>query len=663
MSTPREVSTGIDRTNIRLAVLGILVVVGFVSLFSRLWFLQVLASDQYRHLAAENRVRRVYSEPSRGRIVDDNGKVLVTNRESKSITIDHSLLEHPRIERKVLLRLSNLLDVKMKDLKTRLNDVTVSPYKPIPVVNDVHTHDILYIEEHQELFRGVGYDRIPIRKYPQGDIAAPILGYTGEISTDDLKSSHFKGVQPPYQPGDIVGKSGVEYSYDRYLRGTPSVRKVIVNSTGDVVGSREVTPEKPGLDVVTSIDTKTQRLTQEALAAGLAAAHGAGFYAPGGGVVVMDPNTGAVKAMASYPTYNPNVFSNGLSEKEYKALGAATPNNPDDDALFFRPTQAQKNPGSTMKAITAGAAMWSGVANPYTVLGCPPSLTLPPEGGPGSVEYHDYTTADLGSMGFPESLEVSCDTFYYQLGWDMQSRFGVEGFTKPGPDQEKFQKYARISGLGHPTGIDIPGETSGLVPDQNWCLEEHKKHIGCAYGWLPGYDVNMAIGQGDLLVDPLQMAVAYSAIANGGNVMQPRIAWSLARPDEAGVEHNVKEFQPHVVNHLGLDSTELGVIQQGLQLVVSGPSGTAASAFAGFPLSQYPVAGKTGTAQIGNTGLNDAWFISYAPADDPQYVIAVYIEKAGHGGESAAPVARQIYEGLFGIDKKVTAGSGHDVSG
>ncbi|MDQ3878251.1 MAG: penicillin-binding transpeptidase domain-containing protein, partial [Actinomycetota bacterium] len=609
MSSPREVSTGIDRTNVRLALLGILIVVGFVSLFSRLWFLQVLASDQYRHLAAENRVRKVYSERTRGRIVDDNGKVLVANRESKSITIDHSLLDRPRVKRKVLARLSSLLDVSIRDLKARLNDVTVSPYKPIPVVNDVHNNDILYIEEHQQLFPGVGYDRVPIRKYPQGDIAAPILGYTGQISADDLKSSHFKGIEPPYQAGDIVGKAGVEYSYDRYLRGTPSVRKVIVNSIGDVVGSREVSAEKPGLDVVTSIDTRIQRLSQQALATGLAAAHGSGFAAPGGGVVVMDPNTGAVKAMASYPTYNPNVFSNGLTEKEYKALGAATPDNPDDDALFFRPTQAQKNPGSTMKPITAGAAMWTGVANPYTVLGCPPSLTLPPEGGPGSVEYHDYTTADLGSMGFPESLEVSCDTFYYQLGWDMQTRYGVSGYegVKP-PGQrvvtsewgatktlkylpsgsEKFQQFARLSGLGQTTGIDIPGETNGLVPDQRWCHDSYlatknTQYPTCADGWQPGYDVNMAIGQGDLLVDPLQMAVAYAAIANGGSVMQPRITWALARPDEAGVEHNVKEFEPHIVNHLGLDSAELGVIQQGLELVTSGPSGTATSAFGGYP--------------------------------------------------------------------------------
>ncbi|MCA1841190.1 MAG: penicillin-binding protein 2, partial [Actinobacteria bacterium] len=214
MSSPREVTTGIDRTKVRLALLGILIVVGFVLLFSRLWFLQVLASDQYRHLATENRVRKVYSEPTRGRIVDANGKVLVTNRESKSITIDHNLLKRPRVERKVLVRLSTLLDVKIKDLKTRINDVTVSPYKPIPVVNDVHNRDILYIEEHQQQFPGVGYDRLPIRKYPQGDVAAPVLGYTGEISADDLKSSHFKGAQPPYQSGDIVGKSGLEYSYD-----------------------------------------------------------------------------------------------------------------------------------------------------------------------------------------------------------------------------------------------------------------------------------------------------------------------------------------------------------------------------------------------------------------------------------------------------------------
>lgn len=674
-STGRENTGGIDRVTLRLAVLGIAVFAAFVALFSRLWFLQVLAADQYRGLAQENRVRRVSSEPQRGRILDVNGHVLVDNRQSLSVTVAQSLLDHPKEKQRVLRRLATLLDRPVHELEQRAEDGTVSPYKPVPVANDIGERDVKYIEEHHDRFPGVSSEDLPVREYPYGALAPQILGYVNEINEQQLKSSHFKGASPPYEPGDVVGQSGLEYQYDRVLRGRPGVKKVIVNSSGEVVGSRDVQYETPGKDIVLSLSSKIQRLAQDALKSGIEVSRAQGYQAPGGGVVVMDPNTGAIDAMASFPTYNPRIAEDGFTEKEYASLTRTSPDNPDGGALFFRPTMAQKNPGSTMKGITASAAMATGVATPYTYLPCPPSLDLPPD-SPNPTTFNNYTTVNMGTMGFPESLEVSCDTFYYELGWEMQHAYGVgpyEGFTpeswkKPGdpklpPDKEKFQKYARLMGLGHPTGIDLPSETSGLVPDQKWCHEEYVAKIGCFSGWLPGYDINMAIGQGDLLVDPLQMAVAYSAIANGGNVLQPRLVWSEGQPDGARGEETLREFGPHVVNHLGLDSTELGVIRQGLEQVVSGGGGTARAAFAGFPLDRFPVAGKTGTAEIGETGLNDAWFISYAPADDPQYVIAVYIERSGHGGENAAPVARQIYEGLFGIDDTTQVHVGQDNSG
>jgi penicillin-binding protein 2 len=683
----RENTGGIDRVTIRLAVFGIVIFAAFVALFSRLWFLQVLASDQYQGLAKENRVRKVSTEPQRGRILDANGKVLVDNRRSLTITVRQGVIDRPTQRKRVLSRLARLLEVPVGDLEGRVDDGTVSPYKPVAVANDVRELDVKYIQEHQEMFPGVESEELPLREYPFGALAPQILGYVNEISPDDLKSSHFKGVRPAYQAGDIVGKSGIEYEYDSTLRGTPGERRVIVNSSGDVVGKPvEVQDERPGKDVVLSLDVKVQRLAQDALKSGIDVSRGQGYQAPAGGVVVMDPHTGAVKAMASFPTYNPKIAEDGFTEKEYASLTRRTEENPDGGALFFRPIQAQKNPGSTMKGITAAAAMSTGVIGPYDYLPCPPTLYLPPDDPVRAIPFNNYTTLNMGTMSFPESLEVSCDTFYYQLGWDMQEAFGVtphEGFTKEswekagdpklGPDKERFQKYARLMGLGHPTGIDLPSETSGLVPDQRWCHEQYvitkadPKTYGdtptCNLGWLPGYDVNMAIGQGDLLVDPLQMAVAYSAIANGGHVVQPRLVWSVGQPDSSGDEETLREFEPRVVNEMGLDETQLGVIHQGLEQVVSGGAGTARAAFAGFPLEQYPVAGKTGTAEIGETGLNDAWFISYAPADDPQYVVAVYIERSGHGGENAAPVARQIYEGLFGIDDETQVHVGDDNSG
>lgn len=680
MMGSRENTGGIDRVTLRLAVFGILVFAAFVALFSRLWFLQVLAADEYRGLAQENRVRRVFTEADRGRILDRNGKVLVDNRSSLSITVASSVLADPERRDRALRKIARLLDVPIADLEANLEDATFSPFKPVPVAFDVPERYARYIEEHKARFPGISRDNLTLRTYPYGKLAPQILGYVNEITPRMLRDPHYKGATPRYAAGDIVGHSGLEYEYDRILRGTPGQERVVVNSSGERVGSRLVQEEQPGKDIVLSLDAGIQQLTQDALKAGIDVARAQGYEAPAGGVVVMDPNTGGVLAMASFPTYNPKIAENGFTVKEYASLTRVTSENPDGGALFFRPTQAQKNPGSTMKPITAAAAMATGVATPYTVLPCPPAAEYPPD-DPGATVFRNWTTLDLGSMGFPESLEVSCDTFYYELGWDMQTQFGVgpfEGFTsetweKPGdpklsPDKEKFQKYARLMGLGHPTGIDLPAETSGLVPDIDWCHDAYvatrdDEFPTCEQGWLPGYNVNMAIGQGDLLVDPLQMAVAYASIANGGNVMQPRLAWSVGQPDGDGGQETLREFEPRVVNELGLDATELGVIEDGMEQVVAGGAGTANAAFAGFPVSQYPIAGKTGTAEIGETGLNDAWFVAYGPTDAPQYVVSVYIERSGHGGENAAPVARQIFEGLFGIDDVTDVHVGQDASG
>jgi penicillin-binding protein 2 len=264
-------------------------------------------------------------------------------------------------------------------------------------------------------------------------------------------------------------------------------------------------------------------------------------------------------------------------------------------------------------------------------------------------------------MGFARSLELSCDTFYYQLGWELEDAYGAAD----GDSTERFQKYARAAGFGHPTGIDLPYEAAGRVPDEAWCDAVRKETDGalCRFGWLPGYTINMAIGQGDLVVTPLQMAVTYGAIANGGDVVRPHLAASFGRPDpDTGVEETIKTVEPEVVDHLGLSDADLAVIHEGLEGVVSGGEGTATAAFAGFPLDKYPLAGKTGTAQLGTTDLNDSWFVSYGPTTDPQYVIAVYLEKAGHGGESAAPIARQIWEGIFGLDNDTHVKLGVDRS-
>jgi penicillin-binding protein 2 len=663
---PPAAKKEIDRTKLRLSVLGVLVFAMFVGLFSRLWFLQVLAKDEFTRAAKDNRVRLVYTEPPRGRILDAKNRILVKNRTTQAVAISHALRQDPRKLKKVVGRLSNYLDVPVGSIKKALRDGTVSPYKPIPVVTDIKEKERQYILAHRaDKFDGVSIQVVPIRTYPYGRIGSHVLGWVNEITPKQLESDRFKeaAVTPKYTAGDIVGQDGIELTYDEYLRGTPGVQKFVVNSSGEVVRRQLIQEESAGADVKLSLDIKAQEMVENTLAGGLAAARGHGFPAPAGAAVVMDPDTGGIVAMASYPQYNVAASANGFSIKEWKRInGSKTPKNPDDDAILNRAVMAQRSPGSTFKVITMAAAMATGVASPYTTMGCPGSLTFPPGAPPGAgEEFGNWTPSDIGTVDVPRSLRVSCNTFYYQLGWDMETRFGAS---------EEFQKYARLMGIGHDTGIDLPYEADGRVPDRAWCeaIYEATKddpNPSCANGWLPGYSVNMAIGQGDLITNPLQMAVAYAAIANDGYVLQPRLASEIAfsAEDEENKEV-VKEFEPTPRAELGLDATALGQIRQGLVEVTTHGEGTAADAFSGLP---FTVAGKTGTAQLpvkeGEAEQNDAWFISYGPAEDPEYVVAVYAEKAGHGGETAAPIAREIYEGLLGDDRTVDIQIGSDSSG
>jgi penicillin-binding protein 2 len=653
---------GIDRTLLRLAVLGIMIVAAFVALFSRLWFLQVLASDQYRDLARENRVRQIQSEPPRGRILDRNGKVLIDNRLTSAVTVERAVLNNPYKRRRVFQRLSRLLGVKVSEMRNRLKDTTLSPYKPVAVAKDVPRGARDYILENLEDFPGVEIEKLPIRDFPRGPLAAHVLGYIREITAEQLKSDHFKKVRRKYQAGDIVGQSGIEYQYDRFLRGVPRMEKVVVNSAGNPLVNRVKQQEEPGDDLMLWLDTEIQRSTERALQSGIEAARGAGYQAVGGAVVVMEPSTGGVVGMASYPTYDPTILADGITQKEYDALGAKTPNDPNDDALFNRAIQGERAPGSSFKPVTAGAAMATGVVDPYTAIQCPGSAVYPPDNPPGAVEFRNWTSASFGSIGFPTSLEISCDTFYYELGWRMETAFGPPE-SAGGDGSERFQKYMRRAGFGRETGVDLPNEAEGRVADAEW-LDEFCKEVECLdEDWLPGYTINMSIGQGDLVVTPMQMAVTYSALVNGGRVLEPRLAKEVQVTDEGGKTRTIRELRAPVAAKLPLDDTQVSVIREGLELVTAGDNGTAQSSFAGFPLDKYPIAGKTGTAELGDTDLNDAWFVSYGPADSPDYVIAVYLERAGHGGESAAPVARQIWEDIYNVDEETDIQLGFDQSG
>jgi len=639
----------IDPVKVRLSILGMVVFALFIGLFSRLWYLQVLDSAEFAAIAKENQVRRVESEPPRGRILTRSGGVIVDNKLSLAVSLQRDLIDQPGKRKQVLDRLSLALDIPSGELRKEVRDATVSPYKPVAVATDVPKKKVFYIEEHPERFPGVVIERIPVRRVLQGYLAPHVIGYTSEISAPELKLPEWKG----YKPGDIIGKAGVEATFDRYLRGIPRLERMIVDSAGDVVkGPKVIQEEEPGADVVTTIAPGIQRAAQSALTSGLLAARPE-YPAVTGGAVVMDPRDGDVLAMATYPTYDASILADGMSLKDQKKLGVNSKEDNTDDQLISHAYQAPLPPGSTYKVVTAAAAMNLGIYEPSTYLNCPFEYVP----GDSFTEFYNWTSTDLGSMNLVEAIEQSCNTFFYQLGWSMESRWGSIG-----DGTFAFQRFVRRMGFGHETGLGLANESDGRVPDRAMC----DLPTFCPEGrYLPGYTVNMAVGQGDLLVTPMQMAVATAAIANGGNVLQPRIVKELRTTDESsGDEVILEEFEPQVRNRIELTETEWEAIRTGMELVVASPAGTANSAFAGFPNPAFPIAGKTGSAQ---TGESDApphsWFISYAPADDPKYVIAVQVELGGHGGETAAPIAREIYEAIFQNDQSTgDVNSGSDTS-
>jgi penicillin-binding protein 2 len=622
----------IDPVKMRLSVLGMLVFALFVGLFSRLWYLQVLDSAQFAAIAKENQVRRIESEPPRGRILTRSGGVMVDNKLSLAVSLEHDLIDRPHRRKVVIGRLSKALDIPERQLRREVRDATVSPYKPVALATEVKKKKVFHIREHPEKFPGVVIERIPVRHVITGALAPHVIGYTSEISAPELKTPEWKG----YRAGDIIGKAGVERTFDKYLRGKPRIERVIVDSAGDVVkGPKLIQEEEAGADVVTTIAPRIQRVTQAALANGIASARGQ-YPAKTGGAVVLNVHTGDVLALATYPSYDASILADGFSFKDERKLGGKSPKDHTDDALINHAYQAGLPPGSTFKVVTASAAMNLGTYSPSTYLSCPGQFTP----GDSFTEFYNWTLSDLGSMNLVEALEQSCNTFFYQLGWAMEQRWG-----EIGDGTFEFQRFVRRMSFGRPTGLALPYEDDGLVPDPQMCdLPTY-----CPDGWVGGYTINMSVGQGDLRVTPVQMAVATAAIANGGDVMKPRIVKELRTTDEAsGDEVILKEFEPEAQSHFDLTDEEWYALRTGMQQVVSGGAGTAHAAFAGFP---YSVAGKTGSAQVGeNLDTPHSWFVSYGPTEDPKYAIAVQVEMGGHGGETAAPIAREIYEAIFQND-------------
>jgi penicillin-binding protein 2 len=645
----------------RLILIYVLVAAMLISLGGRLWYIQVMNTTAFTKLAAQNQTRNVTVPAVRGQILDDIGNKLVANQTELVVSVDMmQLSQQADGGMAVLHRLASLLGTSYQVLakKVRLCTAGVpqpcwagSPYQPIPVDQSVM--------EEPKLFPGVTAQPQPVVDYPQphGANPAQTLGYLQPITPQEMASRHlevtgFSGV-------DLVGQAGLEATYDSQLRGKPGTQVITVNAAGEQTGTLNTAPAQAGDDLVTSLNAQIQADAQKALDGAIARSRASGNAANQGAAIVMT-TTGHVVAMASYPDYNPAIWTGGISQQEYEYLTSSSSGAP----LNNWTTQGQYAPGSTFKVTSTAAA----VADGYSINGlydCPATVSI------GGHTFANDGEPGLGSMTFHEALVQSCDTVYYNLAYDMYLRDnpGANDVKSPKAPTQKMQQMELDWGFGQPTGIDLPSESLGSIPTrqwlywlwkdnayagQNWCKNgrQYGSYIqriewqDCQSGnvWEPGQAAIAAIGQGYVAVTPLQLANAYAALANGGTLYSPRIGEALVSPATGKV---VQQINPPVIRHLPVSSYTLAYIRDALAGVIT--QGTAAGAFSGFPLNKVCVAGKTGTAQLFGKNATSV-FASFAPCNHPQYVVLVMVPDSGYGADVAAPAVRQIWDGIYGLE-------------
>jgi len=623
-----SISMAPDRTSrLRMAVLGVIVLSLFAAMLARLWYLQVLSGPTYRTEAQQNRVRIIVTEAPRGRILDRQGRVLVGNRVVSAVVVHRQVVaESPE----VLPRLSQLLGVPEPELAGRMADERFSPFKPVPVAIDVPKETLIHIREHQAEFPGVEGTQLTQRTYPNGTTAAHVLGYVGEINDVELDQRKAKG----YKAGDTIGKSGLELTYEEDLRGEPEIEKLEVDAEGRVLRSLGRQPGVQGDDVRLTIDLDVQKLAEESLVQGLEAARNTWdpnqakrFLAPAGSVVVLDPRDGAVLAMASYPWYDPSEFVNGIKEEKFRELNDPNGSYP----LTNRAIQGLYAPGSTFKLATAVAALEEGVISPSYTYNDTGSFRI------GNETRRNARGAVFGPVDVSRALTVSSDVFFYDLG----ARFC------PGKCRTGIQDTAREMGLGSLTEVELPFEARGRIadPESRQRLHEARPDAFPEGEWYTGDNVNVAIGQGETVVTPVQLATAYAAFANGGTVRVPRLGEAVQRADGG----EVRRIEPRALRNLELPTSLRQPVMRGLEGVVTDPDrGTAVAAFAGFPHHRFRVAGKTGTAEA-PPKQDTALFAAFGPVENPRYAVSVVMEESGFGASSAAPVARRIFDGVLGL--------------
>ncbi|MCX4582144.1 penicillin-binding protein 2 [Streptomyces sp. NBC_01481] len=655
------------RVQIRLVIIQVLVFSLLLTLGGRLWYLQIRNGEEYTDEAKNNHVQQVVQPAVRGAILDARGIPLADNETRLVVSASRTELMKIKDDGKgVLTRLAAVLGMKPKDVmdKVRLCDAKTpqpcwngSPYQPIPVTDEATTQQALQIRERAEDFPGITAEPTAVRRYtaPGKTNTAQVLGYLSPVTDEEITKA--KDTDSPFLRSDQVGRSGIERTYDKELRGKAGVTRYEVDNLGRVIGQAAKDEAQPGANLVTSIDARVQAVAEYELNKAMKTARqefdkntDENYKADAGAVVVMENKTGRIISMASQPTYDPNSWVGGISAKDYAKLTGKNSNYP----LLNRAIQGQAAPGSIFKVISSTAAVNAG----YPFDGdypCPSSYSV------GGQVFKNFESKGYGSIDLGRALEVSCDTVFYGLA---HREWQKDGGTKPKKQtNDWFYKTAHQFGLGKETGIDLPNEVSGRVPDRQWKQRfwEANKDGWCKQGkkngsyvekiafenclegnrMRAGDSVNYSIGQGDTLVTPIQMATIYAAIANGGTLFNPTIGKAVISPDGK----SVKEIKPKSHGKLPMDADTREQIDQALAGVTT--RGSAAWRFGGWPQDKIPMHAKTGTAEVYGKQTT-SWFVSYSP----DYTIIMTIAQGGTGSGASGPAVRKIYEAMYGLDEK-----------
>lgn len=586
----RESSTIPEDVKQRLNWLLIFIIICFSILVIILWYLQMIKGEEFKERAVENCIRSLVEDAPRGRIYDRQEELLVTNRPAVVVSIIPAEVDDLE---KLSERLSRIIGISPEEISQTVKNYRENPFKPVKILDDCKTNKIVEIEERKDELKGVVLEVKPRRDYLYNDFAAHSLGYVGEIDKEELQQFG----NPKFQGGDIIGKAGLEKYYDDILRGEKGGKEVEVDASGQEIAVLLYQKPVPGEDLVLTIDRDLQLYAENLL------------FGKKGSIIVSDPNTGEILAMINRPSFSPNIFANGISSSDWQRLSSDA-----DYPLTNRSVQGVYSPGSIFKVVTAVAALEEGVTNRNRKIYCSGSFELA-----GQV-FTCWNETGHGSLSMVNAIAHSCNVYFYTLGKDL----GIE----------RFNKYMQKLGVGEKTGIDLPAEAMGIIPSAQW-KEREVKEI-----WFPGDSINLSIGQGYLLLTPLQVQNVITAIAADGEIYKLHLVKKIISADG----NTVKEIKPEIYRKLNFSPDTFKIVKEGLRQTILKGTGWRAN------IKELAVAGKTGTAE-NPQGETHAWFIGFAPYENPEICITVFLENGGEGGEAAAPIARAMLEKYFDIKR------------